>query len=59
MRKILKERIFTMLEDEMKRRKRALNENKYAICQLSKEQKRLKSEWKEINDFLWEMKRSK
>jgi len=59
MRKLMKDKIFSMLEDELKRRKRKLDDNRYAICRLSIEQKQLKTEWKEINDFLWEMKKSK
>ena len=59
MKKIMKEKIFSMLEDELKRRKRLLNDNKYKISALSREQKQLKLEWKEINDFLWELRKTK
>lgn len=59
MRKLLKEQIFRMLEDELKRRKRNLQTNRHEIARLSCEQKRLKKELQEINDFLWELKKSK
>lgn len=59
MRKQLKEQIFRMLEDELTRRKNNLRNNRYQITKLAAEQKTLKKELREINDFLWELKRSK
>ena len=48
-----------MLEDELTRRKNNLRNNRYQITKLAAEQKTLKKELREINDFLWELKRSK
>ncbi len=56
MRKLMKERIHTMLEDELKRRQRALNENRAQIRRLARDQVMLKKEWKEINTFMWELR---
>lgn len=53
----MKEKIFRMLEDELKNRKRKLNENKFEISRLAREQKNLKKEWCEINQLIWELKK--
>lgn len=57
MKKVMKEKIFRMLEDELKNRKRKLNENKFEISRLAREQKNLKKEWCEINQLIWELKK--
>lgn len=59
MRKLMKERIHTMLEDELKRRQRALLDNRREIASLAREQVRLKKDWKEINTFMWELRNAK
>lgn len=45
-----------MLQTELNRRRRVLDENRAAIARLASDQKRLKKEWKEIAAFMWELK---